>query len=93
MSAGYSPALRYVAQTFEAVCDCCASNFAKLARRPGSRIFEIGPQVGLAEEPAGAVTAAKMKAAKAEMAMMRKAVMARSPSPETSPARTDMVNR
>ena len=67
------------AQALEAVADCWASNLAKLARRPGSLIWAMGPQVGEADEPAGAVTKAMMKAATAESAMARVAVMARVP--------------
>src|SRR5258706_36153 len=71
------PALRKMAQILAAVPDCCASNFSKLARRPGSRISAIAPpQEAVAEEPAGPVTAAITSAAKPANAMARNTVMA-----------------
>ena len=69
--------MRNAAQIFAAAGDCCASNFAKLARRPGSRIWMIAPpQEAVAEEPAGPVTEAITRAAKAARAMARNMVMA-----------------
>src|SRR5438445_9493402 len=70
------PALRYAAQTLAAAGDWVASKASKLARRPGSMILTIAPpHAGVAAEPAGAVTAAMIRAAKAENAMARSAVM------------------
>src|SRR5215207_7270247 len=89
------PALRYEAQIFAAVADWVASNFSKLARRPGSRIFTIAPpQAWVADEPAGPVTEAMIRAAKADRVMMRKAVMAGPLENQIlrAPTLQDMVN-
>src|ERR1700704_4873885 len=70
------PALRETAQILVAAADGVASKASKLARRPGSMILTIAPpQTGVAAEPAGAVTAAMIRAAKADSAMARSAVM------------------
>src|SRR6187397_755016 len=71
------PTFRNEAQILEAAVDCCASNFSKLARRPGSLIWTMAPpQAYVAAEPAGPVTEAMTRAAKAAKATIRMAIMA-----------------